>query len=96
MDLSAQMFKDIPSVISYHYKNGNINWPMGIYITLVHVVAFVGVLTVPKCSYDTLLFAFALWPIRLVNHTTNLVLYKIYALYLMIKPFSILPLIFVI
>ena len=63
MDLSAQMFKDIPSVISYHYKNGNINWPMGTYITLVHIVAFVGLLTVPKCSYDTLIFAFALWPI---------------------------------
>lgn len=64
MDFSAQMFKDIPSVISYHYKNGNINWPMGTYITLVHVVAFVGLFKIPKCSYETLLFAFALWPIR--------------------------------
>jgi uncharacterized membrane protein YfcA len=64
MDLSFKMVRDIPSVVAYHYKEGNINWPMGIYITLVHAVAVTGVFYVPKCSYETLLWAFLLWPIR--------------------------------
>eukprot|EP00957_Ditylum_brightwellii_P128975 9839105-Ditylum_brightwellii.AAC.1 len=63
MDFSPKMFRDIPSLVSYHWKEGNINWPMGIYISLVHVVAAVGLLTVPKCSAETLLWAFLLWPI---------------------------------
>lgn len=54
---------EAPSVIAYHWKNGTINWPMGIYITIVHVVAFMGILTIPKCSADTLIWAFVLWPI---------------------------------
>lgn len=63
MDLSIKMVKDVPSVISYHLKAGNVNWPMLIYISLVHVVALVGLLTIPKCSYETLIWAFLLWPI---------------------------------
>jgi len=63
MDFSAKMFMDIPSVVSYHWKNKSLNWPMGIYITLVHTIAFVGILTLPKCHYETLLWAFILWPI---------------------------------
>lgn len=64
MDLSVQMLRDVPSVVSYHYKEGNFNWPMIVYISLVHVVAFLGLLTVPLCSKETLLWAFLLWPIR--------------------------------
>jgi len=63
MDFSMKMWKDVPKLVSDHYKAGNVNWPMGIYITLVHVVAFVGLITIPKCSYETLLFAFIMWPI---------------------------------
>lgn len=63
MDFSAKMFMDIPSVVHHHWKNGTINWPMGIYISLVHVVAFVGLFAIPKCSNDTLMWSFVLWPI---------------------------------
>lgn len=63
MDFSAKMFKDIPSLVKNHWKNGAINWPMAIYVTIVHTAAFVGIKTIPKCSLETLLFGFALWPI---------------------------------
>jgi hypothetical protein len=48
----------------YHYKEGNINYPMGIYVLLVHIVAIVGLLKIPACSVHTLMWAFILWPIR--------------------------------
>lgn len=64
MDFSLKMFQDIPSLISYHYKKGNINWPMLIYISLVHIIAIVGLFTIPKCQTKTLFWAFILWPIR--------------------------------
>lgn len=47
----------------YHWKNKSINWPMAIYITLVHVAAVVGVMTISECKWQTLLLAFILWPI---------------------------------
>ena len=46
-----------------HYKDGTLNYPMIIYISLAHVAAFVGLLTIPKCHPYTLLWAFILWPI---------------------------------
>lgn len=64
MDLSMKMVRDIPKVVSHHWKEGNINWPMGIYISLVHVAAFSGLFKVMDCSRETLLWAFCLWPIR--------------------------------
>jgi len=64
MDLSVRMVREIPSVISYHAKEGNFNWPMIVYIAFVHVVALIGLFTVPHCSKETLLWAFILWPIR--------------------------------
>jgi len=67
MDLSVRMVRDIPKVASYHWKEGNYNWPMIVYISLVHIVAFAGLLAVPKCSMETLLWAFILWPIRYVH-----------------------------
>jgi stearoyl-CoA desaturase (delta-9 desaturase) len=63
MDFSMKMWRDIPGLVAYHYKEGNINWPMGIYISLVHVVAVTGLFYLPKCSYETLIWAFFLWPI---------------------------------
>lgn len=48
----------------YHYKEGNVNYPMGIYIVLVHIVAVVGLLKIPDCSVHTWMWAFVLWPIR--------------------------------
>ena len=46
-----------------HYKEGNINWPMSIYITLAHVAALIGLATIPSCHKFTLLWGFLLWPI---------------------------------
>lgn len=58
-----KMFRDIPSLISHHHNENGLNWPMMIYISLVHTVAFVGLLNLPKCSAQTLIWAFILWPI---------------------------------
>jgi len=63
MSILTTIFKDLPDVVATNWKNGTINWPMGIYITVVHIVAFIGLLTVPQCSSDTLMWAFFLWPI---------------------------------
>jgi len=63
MDFSPKMFRDIPSLISGHYKAGNMNWPSIIYISLVHTVAVVGLTKLTACSLETLLWAFVLWPI---------------------------------
>ena len=52
---------------TYHYKEGNLNYPMIIYLVLVHVVAVVGLTKIPVCSPETLLWAFILWPIRYVS-----------------------------
>jgi hypothetical protein len=64
MDFSMQMVRDIPKVINHHWKEGNLNWPMIIYISLVHSAATYGVTKVTQCSPETLLWAFILWPIR--------------------------------
>ena len=41
----------------------DIRWPMSIYITLMHVLAIVGVTMIPSCKTATLVWAFWLWPI---------------------------------
>eukprot|EP00636_Phaeomonas_parva_P017508 CAMPEP_0118857584 /NCGR_PEP_ID=MMETSP1163-20130328/4620_1 /TAXON_ID=124430 /ORGANISM="Phaeomonas parva, Strain CCMP2877" /LENGTH=333 /DNA_ID=CAMNT_0006790909 /DNA_START=156 /DNA_END=1157 /DNA_ORIENTATION=+ len=55
--------KECVDNVVYHYKEGNINWPMGLYITLVHVWALIGVTRLTEVSSATLLWAFMLWPI---------------------------------
>jgi len=57
------MFCDIPSVIVHHWKSNTINFPMTIYFSYAHYMAFKGILRIPECSYETLLFAFLLWPL---------------------------------
>ena len=54
---------DSISTAARHYKDGTLNWPMIIYISLVHIAAVIGVFHVPYCSYYTLLWAYILWPI---------------------------------
>jgi len=49
--------------VVYHWKAGNINWPMGLYITLVHLWAVIGLRRAPYVQWQTLLWAFILWPI---------------------------------
>jgi len=72
MDLSPHLLRDIPRTISFHYKNGNLNYPMIIYISLVHIVAVAGLFTVHKCMKETLFWAFILWPIRYVYASCSL------------------------
>jgi hypothetical protein len=67
MDFSMQMWKDIPQTVVGHVKAGNVNWPMTIYIALVHVVAVIGAFQIPNCSKETLLFSVILWPLRYVK-----------------------------
>lgn len=64
MDLSLRSMLDIPKVVSTHYKQKTLNYPMIIYISLVHAVAIAGVFRVRNCSPETLIWAFLLWPIR--------------------------------
>ena len=61
---SYSSFAQVPKNVVYHYKHGNLNYPMIIYISLVHLVALGGILALPKASRETLLWAFCLWPIR--------------------------------
>lgn len=48
--------------IWWHFSHGTINWPMSIYLTLCHLWALSGLLRVPQCMPETLIFAFLLWP----------------------------------
>eukprot|EP01035_Chromulina_nebulosa_P020510 gene20510-26604_t len=58
-----EIIKESVNACIYHFKEGNLNWPMVIYITLAHVAAIVGLFTIPYCDKYTLLWAFILWPI---------------------------------
>ena len=64
MDLSFKMVSHIPSVVKHHWNAGTLNLPMGIYVTLVHVIGLVGATKLMECSKETLMWAFLLWPIR--------------------------------
>ena len=63
LDLSWQMFANIPNVIRYHLKEGNMNWSYIVFFSVVHITAFMGLFRLQHCSYETLLFAQMLWPI---------------------------------
>lgn len=47
--------------VKFHWRNGNINFPMSIYIALVHAAAVVGLATVRYCKVETLVLANVLW-----------------------------------
>ena len=59
------MMKESVNTVARHYKEGNLNWPMIIYISLAHVAAIIGLFSIADCHKYTLLWAFILWPIRL-------------------------------
>ncbi|KAL7528423.1 hypothetical protein ACHAWF_002553 [Thalassiosira exigua] len=63
MDLSWKSISEIPSVVKHHYDAKTINWAMGRYVTIAHVMGFVGLLKVRECKVETLLLAFLLAPI---------------------------------
>jgi stearoyl-CoA desaturase (Delta-9 desaturase) len=46
-----------------HYKEGHFNWPMIIYIALIHASAVTGLFYLQSAHTYTLLWAFILWPI---------------------------------
>ena len=78
-----QSIRDLPSVVSYHYKQKQLNYPMIIYISLVHIVAVVGALRVTSCSLETFLWSFLLWPIRyVVKVLASISKYNIIIIYL--------------
>lgn len=45
----------------YHWRNGNINWHMTVYVVLVHAAAVVGLAAVRGCKVETLVLANVLW-----------------------------------
>jgi len=61
LDLSWKMFANIPSVIKYHFDEGNIDWPLIVFFSMVHVTAFVGAFKVADCKKETLLFSYILY-----------------------------------
>jgi len=58
-----KMFSDIPSLITYHWKQQSYNFPMIIYISFAHYLAIKGLFHIADCTKETLFFAFMLWPI---------------------------------
>jgi stearoyl-CoA desaturase (Delta-9 desaturase) len=58
-----QTIQDSIKTVMFHYRTGNLNYPMIIYISLVHIAAFIGLMTITRCHKLTLLWAFILWPI---------------------------------
>ena len=63
LDLSWKMFANIPSVLKYHFDEGNMDWVLIIYFSIVHITAVMGLFRVKNCSMETILFAQVLWPI---------------------------------
>ena len=63
MDLSLNSFLNVPSVVKRHYSEGRVNWPMVLYISLIHIVGLVSLTYVPKASYATLAWSLLLWPV---------------------------------
>ncbi len=57
------MVVEVLRTIAFHYKEGNINWPMVIYLTLVHFAALTGILHLFEAKWQTCLLAFMLWPV---------------------------------
>jgi stearoyl-CoA desaturase (delta-9 desaturase) len=64
-----KMLSDSIATVARHYRQGTLNWPMIIYISLAHVAAIIGLFTISKCHPMTLLWAFILWPISGVGIT---------------------------
>jgi hypothetical protein len=56
----------IPETIANHYCEGNLNWFLCIYLSLVHLIALAAFAKVPQCRPETLFFAFVLMPLTYV------------------------------
>merc|ERR1711871_1427916 len=51
------------TMVNWKEINKQANYPMGIYITLVHVLGLTGCFDITSCKPATLLWAFFLWPL---------------------------------
>ena len=54
---------DAWDAVTYHIKNGSVNWPMVIYMVFVHTTACLGLRACFDVQWKTLLWAFICWPI---------------------------------
>jgi len=68
---SHQSLNHYYHVVMKHIQRDNLNWPMIIYLFLVHIAAIYGLLTIPICHTYTLLLAFILWPISAIGITAG-------------------------
>lgn len=68
-DIMLKVISESASTVARHYRQGTLNWPMIIYISLAHVAAVIGIFTISKCHPATLLWAFILWPISGIGIT---------------------------
>jgi stearoyl-CoA desaturase (delta-9 desaturase) len=68
---TVSMVAECVKTVARHYRAGNLNYPIIIYISLVHVAALVGLLTIQYCHRYTLMWAFALWPMSNLGITSG-------------------------
>jgi stearoyl-CoA desaturase (delta-9 desaturase) len=68
-DKNNNKIKESVETVVRHYKEGNQNWPMIIYITLAHVAAVIGLFSLAECHKYTLLWSCILWQISGVGIT---------------------------
>ena len=62
MDLSKEMWMGIPSLVKHHWKEGNYNWFMVIYISICHIMAGIGAVKyLPLASANTLMMCYFLY-----------------------------------
>lgn len=58
-----KMWRELPGVVWYHLKEGNINWAMTTWSMAMHYYSIKAIMILAECKKETLLFAFLLWPI---------------------------------
>mmetsp|Transcript_12564 Transcript_12564/g.24160 ORF Transcript_12564/g.24160 Transcript_12564/m.24160 type:complete len:889 (-) Transcript_12564:363-3029(-) len=49
--------------VAKHLQQGDVNWPMAVFLTAMHTLAVMGLLAMNDCQPATLLWAFVLWPV---------------------------------
>ncbi|TFJ81352.1 hypothetical protein NSK_007313 [Nannochloropsis salina CCMP1776] len=89
-----QLARDAVSALVYHYKEGNLNWPMIIYLVLAHLAAYMGLVSIPSCKWQTLLEAFILWPITGLGITAGVHRLWAHRSYTATLPYRILLMLF--
>lgn len=65
----SKLIRESIDAIVYHYKQGSLNWPMVVFLTLAHVAAVIGLFTIRQCHPYTLFWSFLLWVISGVGIT---------------------------